>query len=189
MTVRNEQAIDRAASLALHDRVIQLHRQLGIPLDYAARHKLDLQTEPAELAETEPDCFGRIQRLTPDTLLAWQDMKAAATATGVSLFLVSAFRSIAYQGELLARKLAKGQQIEAILKVNAAPGYSEHHSGRAIDIGTPDSPVLEESFESTAAFAWLQQHAAGFGFRMSYPRNNRHQLVYEPWHWYYARGL
>jgi len=65
----------------------------------------------------------------------------------------------------------------------AAPGYSEHHGGRALDIGTPDEPPAEESFEKTAAFEWLQRNAEGHGFVLSYPRDNPHGIVYEPWHW------
>jgi D-alanyl-D-alanine carboxypeptidase len=75
--------------------------------------------------------------------------------------------------------------LQEILKVNAAPGFSEHHSGRAIDIGTPGQPPAEESFEHTAAYAWLDAHAEQFGFRLSYPRGNSHGISYEPWHWYW----
>ena len=92
----------------------------------------------------------------------------------------------AYQLGIIERKRARGLTLDAILKVNAAPGFSEHHSGRALDIGTPGEPAAEESFEHTAAFAWLQQHAAAFGFRLSYPRDNPHGIVYEPWHWYFT---
>ena len=52
--------------------------------------------------------------------------------------------------------------------------------------GTPDEPPAEESFETTPAFAWLQANAGGYGFAMSYPRDNPHGIVYEPWHWRYA---
>ena len=79
--------------------------------------------------------------------------------------------------------MQQNQTIEQILKVNAAPGFSEHHSGRAIDIGTPNEPAAEESFESTDAFKWLCQNASMFGFQLSYPRNNPHKINYEPWHW------
>jgi len=96
---------------------------------------------------------------------------------------ISGFRSHAYQLGIFRRKMARGQSISQILSVNAAPGFSEHHSGRALDIGTPGEPAAEESFERTAAFAWLQDRAATFGFRMSYPRDNPHGIVYEPWHW------
>ncbi|HPF74253.1 MAG TPA: D-alanyl-D-alanine carboxypeptidase family protein, partial [Xanthomonadaceae bacterium] len=68
-----------------------------------------------------------------------------------------------------------------------APGFSEHHSGNALDIGTPDEPPAEESFENTAAFDWLCENAPNFGFQLSYPRNNPHGIVYEPWHWCWSR--
>jgi len=69
------------------------------------------------------------------------------------------------------------------LKVNTPPGYSEHHTGRAVDLATPGCPPLTEEFETTAAFAWLVRHAHRFGFTMRYPRGNRFGIAYEPWHW------
>ncbi|MBI2397407.1 MAG: M15 family metallopeptidase [Xanthomonadales bacterium] len=112
-------------------------------------------------------------------------MQAAARSDGVVLEPVSTFRSIAHQRALVARKLARGDRIEHVFSVNAVPGYSEHHSGRAIDLGTPDCAALDEAFEHTAAFAWLQQHAALFGFRLSCPRDNPLGVIYDPWHWYF----
>ena len=73
--------------------------------------------------------------------------------------------------------------ITDILEVNTAPGYSEHHTGRAVDIATPGSRPLTEDFESTDAFRWLQAEATGFGFAMTYPRDNPWGIIYEPWHW------
>jgi D-alanyl-D-alanine carboxypeptidase len=84
---------------------------------------------------------------------------------------------------LILGKLAKGRSIDEVLTVNAPPGCSEHHSGRAVDVGCAGTAPLEESFETTPAFAWLQRHAAAFGFSLSYPRGNRHGYLYEPWHW------
>ena len=63
------------------------------------------------------------------------------------------------------------------------PGWSEHHSGRALDISAPGEPAAEESFEATPAFAWLTTNAGAHGFTMSYPRDNPHGIVHEPWHW------
>ena len=73
--------------------------------------------------------------------------------------------------------------MEQILRVSAAPGYSEHHSGRAVDVTTPGCAPLTGEFESTAAFAWLAAHARDFGFVLTYPRDNRYGVIYEPWHW------
>ena len=110
-------------------------------------------------------------------------MRAAALEDGIELQVVSAFRSIDRQAEIIRRKLDAGQCIDDILCVSAPPGFSEHHTGRAVDIGTPGSPVLETAFEQTAAFAWLVANAGRFGFHMSYPENNRWGYQYEPWHW------
>lgn len=129
---------------------------------------------------------GRPMFLASKAATAWRVMQSAAHADGIVLEPVSTFRSIAHQRALVERKLARGDAIDQVFAVNAVPGYSEHHSGRAIDIGTPGCPSLDEAFEHTPAFAWLQQHAESFGFRLSYPRDNRHGVIYEPWHWCYV---
>lgn len=110
-------------------------------------------------------------------------MRDAAAADEVVIHLISAFRGFSYQFELLKRKLEAGEQIEQILSVNAAPGFSEHHTGRAVDLGTLNCPALEQEFEQTDAFAWLVEHASEYGFSMSYPRGNQLGICYEPWHW------
>lgn len=156
---------------------------LGIDAALLAARGLCRFDEPPALTEADRDATGRVYELVPPAAVAWQAMREAAAADGVTLFLVSAYRSIARQHEIVASKLARGQSLAAILQVSAAPGYSEHHTGRAIDIGTPGSPVLEAEFDTTAAFAWLQAHAANHGFAMSYPQDNSHGYLYEPWHW------
>ena len=83
----------------------------------------------------------------------------------------------------MRRKRERGLSIDEILKISAAPGYSEHHSGRAIDLTAPGYAALEEEFEKSPSFAWLRRHARRFGFALSYPRNNRRGIAYEPWHW------
>jgi D-alanyl-D-alanine carboxypeptidase len=135
-----------------------IHKELGIPEDYG--------TAPAR---------------------AWQAMMRAASNDGISLLLVSGFRGITYQAELFRKKLAAGQKIDEILCVNAAPGYSQHHTGRAIDIATPDSRPLTLEFEVAPAFAWLTGNASRFGFSMPYGRDNPWGIDYEPWHWFFSK--
>lgn len=158
-------------------------RKLGVPADHARRNQLRLVREPAQLASIGADIHGREQWLTPRAALAFARMRAAAHAQSIELQVVSAFRSAHYQLGIIERKLARGQSIEEILRVSAAPGYSEHHSGRALDLTTPGYAALEEEFAQSAAFKWLRRHALRFGFVMSYPRGNRHGIAYEPWHW------
>ena len=165
------------------DKIARIHQELGIPADYPKTSGMVLQAECENLVETEPDVFGRQPLMEAGTWEAWQSMKHTAAQQGVSLLLVSAYRSADYQHTIFNSKLAKGQCLEDILKVNAAPGYSEHHCGTALDIGCPGFPHLEEVFEDSPAYQWLEQHAGGFGFRLSFPRNNAYGVLYEPWHW------
>ncbi len=164
-------------------KIAALLVRLGIPRDYGVQHQLDLCEECTRPVSIGKDMFDREQTMTSHAARAWSDMKDAAASAGIELQLVSAFRSVDYQAGIIQRKLDSGQSMEQILKVSAAPGYSEHHSGNALDISTPGFEPLEEEFENSPAFEWLKKSAGTFGFRLSYPRNNPHGVCYEPWHW------
>ena len=138
----------------------ELFADLGIPIDYGRNPRRPAYTEAHELVDVEPNIIGRMQQLTPETAGDWRRMKSAALADGVELLLVSGFRSVRHQVDLIRRKLAAGIAIAKILEVNAAPGFSEHHTGRAVDVATPGTRPLTEEFESSAAFAWLAEHGA-----------------------------
>lgn len=160
-------------------RIAQILKELGA----SPRPGASLFVEAAELVSIGQDVYGREQRLTPRTARAWAAMQAAAKNDGETLQLVSAFRSVDYQRQIIERKRAAGQSWEQILRVSALPGYSEHHTGRTIDLTTPECEPLTEAFEQTTAFGWLSRRAAEFGFTMTYPRNNPFGIAYEPWHW------
>jgi len=159
------------------------HTELGIPDDYGADGTPPYYREAKDLVDIGPNLVGRMQRLTPETAARWSTMVNAARSDGVTLLIVSGFRGFDYQAQLIRQKLDNGQAIAEILKVNAAPGFSQHHSGTAIDIATPGSRPLTEDFETTPAFDWLTANADEHGFLMTYPRGNAHGFVYEPWHW------
>lgn len=157
--------------------------QLGISAAMLAARGLPAcqEAQCLELAEIGDD--GREHRLTEPAAAAWRALKAAASVDGIALVIVSSFRSIERQAEIIRCKLDAGQAIEAILTVCAPPGFSEHHTGRAVDIATPGVPALVVEFDQSPAFAWLTAHAGNFGFRLSYPQRNAQGFAYEPWHW------
>lgn len=171
------------------ERISRLCTELGIPDDYAVMRCLEIHEEATELVSIGNNPEGKACRLTRSAAKAWHSMYAAARRLEIELIPLSGFRSVDRQGEIVRGKLAVGEQIADILHSIAAPGYSEHHTGRAIDIGSEETPPLELAFADSRAFAWLKLHAEEYGFRLSYPEDNPHGFVYEPWHWcWHDRG-
>lgn len=116
-------------------------------------------------------------------------LSTAARSAGIELLPISGFRSYRRQLDLVLAKLEQGQSISAVLAVNALPGFSEHHSACALDVGAKGAGAhLTEAFEHSEAFSWLTVHASDFGFGLSYPRGNKAGIAFEPWHWCYSRG-
>src|SRR6202012_780732 len=115
------------------ERIAQISRELGVPRRPNAR----VFQEATDLVSVGLDVQGREQRLTPMAAKAWKEMRVAAERDGETLQLVSAFRSVDYQKQIIQRKLAAGQSWEQILRVSAVPGCSEHHTGRTIDVTAP----------------------------------------------------
>lgn len=113
-------------------------------------------------------------------------MVAAARVAGVILVPISGFRSIADQQTIFfSIKDQRRQTVSQRAEVSAPPGYSEHHTGYAVDIGDWSVPAtnLNPDFEKTPAFKWLSANAARFNFEMSFPKHNPQGVSYEPWHW------
>ena len=158
---------------------------LGIPASLIAARGLRPCAEARDLELAEISADGREHFLLPEAANAWRRMKHAAAGDSVVLFIVSAYRSIERQAEIVRRKLEAGASLEQVLAVSAPPGFSEHHTGRAVDLGTPDAGELEAGFARTAAFRWLEQRAGDFCFVLSYPSGNPEGYEFEPWHWCY----
>ena len=156
---------------------------LEISADLIAARSLVLHPEAQELVVAATGDDGREYLLTPAAAAKWREMSAAALTDGVVIQIGSAFRSVDRQAEIIRAKLAEGLSLDAVLCVSAPPGYSEHHSGRAVDVTTDEGAPLEPEFEKTRAFRWLSRNAARFGFVLSYPPGNPQGYDYEPWHW------
>lgn len=122
---------------------------------------------------------GNNQLLHQDAARAFMEMRQAAKRDGVILNPISGFRSITQQNYLFYRVAKQRKQsLEQRAKVSAPPGYSQHHTGFAVDINS-----LDPSFAKTKAFAWLQQNAPNYGFVLSFPQHNTQGISFEPWHW------
>lgn len=159
--------------------------RLGLSEEFFVQRGLPRYEDASDLVVVQTDTDGREHKLVPEACQAWKMMQDAALLDGCQLVLVSAFRSKSRQAEIVLRKHLSGISNDEIFAVSAPPGFSEHHTGRAIDLTTPCYAPLEDEFEQSDAFAWLRDHAQDFGFLMTYPRGNEFGFLYEPWHWCY----
>lgn len=140
----------------------------------------------APATELQPIVADSSVKLRKAAAKQFQAMVAAAQDADVLLVPISGFRSIAYQQQVFFDiKASRGQTATKRAEVSAPPGYSEHHTGYAVDIGDGAVPAtnLSPKFEKTRAFKWLEANAARFSFEMSFPKNNPQGVSYEPWHW------
>lgn len=119
---------------------------------------------------------------------AFQEMAAEATLSGYDLVAFSTYRSFDYQTQLYDRYVTNDGQ-EAADRYSARPGYSEHQTGLAFDIGEQhfEQHFARESFGETEAGKWVAANAHKYGFIMRYP-NGAEKItgyMYEPWHFRY----
>ena len=118
-------------------------------------------------------------------------MREDALKDGIYLVFLSGFRSINLQNEIFYSLKSLRNQIAAErARVSAPPGYSEHSTGFAIDIGDAYNREtdFEVEFENTDAFRWLKKNAAKYHFKLSFNQNNKN-VDYEPWHWRYEGSI
>ena len=120
-----------------------------------------------------------------------KEMKDDAEKEGVYLVFLSGYRSIKLQKQIFySLKSIRNQIASERARVSAPPGYSEHSTGFAIDIGDAYAREtdFEESFEKTSAFKWLKNNAAKYHFRLSFDKKQI-SVDYEPWHWRYEGSI
>ena len=118
-------------------------------------------------------------------------MREEAKRDGIYLVFLSGYRSVNLQNDIFySLKSMRNQEASERARVSAPPGYSEHSTGFAIDIGdaTQRETDFETEFENTDAFRWLKKNAAKFHFKLSFNKANKY-IDYEPWHWRYEGSI
>ncbi|MFB5087401.1 M15 family metallopeptidase [Psychrobacillus sp. PGGUH221] len=124
-----------------------------------------------------------------DARAAFEEMAAEAKLSGFDLVAFSTYRSFEYQTTLYQRYVSNDGQEEAD-RYSARPGYSEHQTGLAFDIGEQhfEQHFARESFGETEAGKWVAANAHHYGFIMRYPKEKEKitGYMYEPWHFRYV---
>ncbi len=127
---------------------------------------------------------GRIVRLLPAAANSFKRMQKEGLRHGIKIIPISGFRRFSYQSSLFERAVKRYGSRERAARWVAPPGYSEHHTGLAIDIGDGARPEcdVEACFEETRTYRWLRNNAERFGYELSFPGKGS-MVSFEPWHW------
>lgn len=160
--------IDSASSLQV---VVNKHRKLN-PETYV----------PAKLVRIQGE------RLRAEAADAYKQFAQAAKAKGVNITPVSGYRSYSQQKSLYDSYVSQYGQATAET-LAARPGFSEHQTGLAMDIGNASGVcALQACFANTPAGKWAADHGPEFGFIIRYPAGYEATTgyTYEPWHLRYV---
>jgi zinc D-Ala-D-Ala carboxypeptidase len=124
-------------------------------------------------------------RLTSAAASALEEMAAAMFADGAGqMFVNSAYRTYAYQGELFVQKSKQLGESEALLR-SAKAGHSEHQTGLAVDVSVPaQGCAIMQCFGETLGGKWLAENSWRFGYIIRYEEGTSEitGFTYEPWH-------
>ncbi|GAA1050211.1 D-alanyl-D-alanine carboxypeptidase family protein [Arthrobacter russicus] len=158
-------------SVGYNSLVVNKRRPLN-PIDYAPASTRNVSGVPMEAVAGS----------------AANSLISAAAAEGVTVTTVSGYRDYWTQKGLYEDYVRRYGQQQADL-ISARPGFSEHQTGLALDIGDVTTGCgLQDCFENTAAGTWAKNNAWRFGFIIRYPKGftSTTGYSYEPWHLRYV---
>ncbi|WP_422122196.1 D-alanyl-D-alanine carboxypeptidase family protein [Planococcus sp. X10-3] len=125
----------------------------------------------------------------PEAKSAFDLLRAEALESGIDLTAFSVFRDFNRQKELYDGYVAKDGEEKAD-RYSARPGFSEHQTGLAFDIGETgqEQHWAKATFGETEAGKWVAENAHRFGFILRYPEDKEQLTGYmhESWHFRYV---
>lgn len=129
--------------------------------------------------------YGLDAYLDRDTYEAYVTMADKMMAEGIDVWITSAYRPYDSQVRIYNSYLERDPQ-EVVDTYSARPGFSDHQTGRVVDLIEPGGDL--GTFEDSAAFLWLQDHAYEYGFILRYPSDKTEMTgyTYESWHYRYV---
>lgn len=132
--------------------------------------------KPKNLVKIEGDYVA-----TPATAQAYNDMITEMARYDLKIYVVSSYRDINYQTNLY-RNYLKSDSKDEVDTYSARPGYSEHHTGRALDISQVYNNL--NAFEGSEEAKWVYDNCYKYGFIVRYKEEQADVTgyIFEPWH-------
>ena len=146
---------------------------------------------------------GNSFKLQKEAFDAFKNMKKAALKEGITIKIVSGYRSFNRQKSIWNRKynkytsqgLSPDAALQKIIEYSTIPGSSRHHWGTDFDIidasvKMPEDLLIESNFDKNGVYFnlknWMDLNAESYGFYLVYTNAiNRKGFKYEPWHYTY----
>lgn len=149
------------------------------------KHAVGSDYVPRDLIPVKGNELWNVSRndlsLRPEAYAALEDLSRAALNDGIKLLVSSTYRSYQYQ-EGLFNRYVKQDGLELAERYSARPGTSQHQLGVAIDFGS-----ITDDWGDTRMGKWVYDHAADFGWSLSFPQGYEDVTGYmwECWHFRY----
>ena len=155
------------------------------------KHKLPDNWEDLVELATAKNSLSREFQVEWVALKHFEELRKRLLKEGIDIELDSTYRSVKAQEELW-------EEFEQIYgrdyceKYVAVPGFSEHHTGLAIDVCLiKDGKVIDDNDEMIAEkeiFAKVHSYLADYGFILRYMEGKESitGYSYEPWHFRYV---
>ena len=162
------------------------------------------------IGKASMDHYENVYKVRNEVYDAFSSMQSEALKEGITIEVVSSYRSFEHQKRIWTRKynkylsqgLSPQKAIEKIIQYSTIPGTSRHHWGTDIDIidgskAKPKDVLLARHFEKGGIYhtlkKWLDKNAGDYGFCLVYTNDSeRKGFKYEPWHYSYkstSRGM
>lgn len=180
----------------LEEFLADLHRVLEVEKNFRTddlslyylidkKHAVGSDYVPRDLIPVKGNELWNVSRndlsLRPEAYAALEDLSRAALNDGIKLLVSSTYRSYQYQ-EGLFNRYVKQDGLELAERYSARPGTSQHQLGVAVDFGS-----ITDDWGDTKMGKWVYDHAADFGWSLSFPQGYEDVTGYmwECWHFRY----
>ncbi|WP_299996656.1 D-alanyl-D-alanine carboxypeptidase family protein [uncultured Clostridium sp.] len=174
----NYMEIQRLESMLNNQYFILINKENRLSENYVPDNLIEISSRFLNYAEDD--------NLESTASEALNRMFNAAMEDGISLIGVSGYRSYDMQRRLYDTRMMREGEAQT-RSYTAEAGASEHQTGLAIDILSDEYSVLDEGFENTRAFKWLNENCYKYGFILRYLKGKEDitGYNYEPWHFRY----
>ena len=123
--------------------------------------------------------------LNEECMINFLAMARSIEKENMNIRAMSTYRTYDYQDNLYNNYVSR-DGVKNADTYSARPGFSEHHTGLAIDIDNTKTSYT--NFSKTNEFKWMQDNAYKYGFILRYPKDKEDitGYMYEPWHYRYV---